>query len=199
MESARRHLRFAGVLLALLAFPRVTLAGGPLAPAQSAESLCGPFCLTFCARWLGVEADLSKVALAAHTDPLEGTSFAGLKEAAAGLGLEGRCYRLRLTDLRRVTARTPAIAHVDGYHFVVAWMETPDEVTIVQPPFGVRRAGLRSFGRRWDGALLVLSRPGEQPSFGWPALARMALGAEAAAAFALAVAVARRLTRVAPQ
>jgi ABC-type bacteriocin/lantibiotic exporter with double-glycine peptidase domain len=199
MESARRHLRLAGVLLAVLAFPQVTLAAGPLTPAQSAESLCGPLCLTFCAKWLGVEADLSKVALAAHTDPLEGTSFAGLKEAAAGLGLEGRCYRLGLADLRRVTASTPAIAHVDGYHFVVAWMETPDEVTMVQPPFAVRRTGLRSFGRRWDGALLVLSRPGGQPSFGWPLLARIALGAEAAAALGLAIALIRRRTRAAPQ
>jgi ABC-type bacteriocin/lantibiotic exporter with double-glycine peptidase domain len=146
----------------------VTASAGPpsrepvLSP-RDVQRLCGPLCLTFCARWLGVVADLDQVARDAGSDPTAGTSLAGLLKASGKLGLEGRAYRLRLGDLSRVTSKTPGIAHMDGSHFVVVWMDEPDQVTVVQPPVGVRRMSLSAFGRRWNGAILVVSRPGEQP------------------------------------
>ncbi|MCK4376580.1 MAG: hypothetical protein KAX19_14690, partial [Candidatus Brocadiae bacterium] len=75
-------------------------AARPLREQEKLDNLCGPLCLTFCARWLGVEADVGRVAQMAGLDPISGTSFAGLARAAARLGLEARCYRLRLRDLR---------------------------------------------------------------------------------------------------
>ena len=162
----RLRPKLAILLLALVVSPATASAAQPLTQKQKLENLCGPLCLTFCARCLGVQAQLDQVALTAGTDLPTGTSFAGLTRAAAALGLEARPYRLRLDGLRGVTSATPGIAHVDGDHFVVVWMAGPDEVTTIQPPLGSQRMSLRSFGRHWDGAILIVSRPGEQPSFG---------------------------------
>lgn len=132
---------------------------------QTMDYLCGPLCLTFCARWLGDDAQVEAMARLAGTDRLKGTSLAGLARAGRALGLEARHYRLRLSHLKRVTSRTPAIAHVDRNHFVVVWTDASGQVTVVQPPGRSDRMSLGEFGRRWNGALLVLSRPGGQPAW----------------------------------
>jgi len=163
--------RAAMCILCALLLLACCLIGGPCPRAEAAsarqklDKLCGPLCLTFCARWLGAEADVRQLAELAGTDET-GASMAGLAKAAEALGLEARAYRLGLGDLHRLTARTPGIAHVDGNHFVVAWMDAADEVTLVRPPRSSERTALRSFGRHWDGAILVVTRPGEQPR--WP-------------------------------
>ncbi|MHC5034514.1 MAG: cysteine peptidase family C39 domain-containing protein [Planctomycetota bacterium] len=133
-----------------------------MTPAEKLDQLCGPSCLAFCAQWLGTEANVRDVAELAGLSAT-GTSLAGLAEAAAQLGLEGRCYRLALKDLKRINSKTPGIAHLDGGHFVVAWMDGPDAVTVIEPPRRIGQEGLQDFGRRWNGAILVVSRPGEQP------------------------------------
>jgi len=156
--------RWPAVLAALLL---MAPAGSALAVSreQELEMVCGPLCLAFCAEWLGARADVEEVAKAAGTDAIAGTSFAGLMRAAAELGLEARALRLSLADLRRVTPRTPAIVHVDGSHVVVAWMGEPGAVTVMQPPTGLRRMSPGKFGRRWNGAALMISLPGEQPKW----------------------------------
>ena len=56
-------------------------------PEQKLKRLCGPACVVFCARWLGVQTDtMAGAELAEATD--EGTSLGGLAEAATALGLE---------------------------------------------------------------------------------------------------------------
>ena len=165
--------------------PATASAAQPLTQKQKLENLCGPLCLTFCAMWLGVPANLDQVALAAGTDYPTGTSFAGLTKAAAALGLKARPYRLRLDDLRAVTSAAPGIAHVDGDHFVVVWMAGPNQVMTIQPPLGSQKTTLYSFGRHWDGAILIVSRPGDQPSFGLPAPYRWAAIAAGAILLAL--------------
>lgn len=154
-------LPLALLMSASLPLPAEALAGG-----ARPDPSCGPLCLTFCATWLGLAADSAQMARLAGTGRASGTSLAGLAKAAEESGMDGRCYRLRLADLQRITRATPAIAHVGANHFVVVWMDNPDEVTVVQPPSSVRHMSLRSFGLRWDGAALVVSRPGEQPRFG---------------------------------
>jgi predicted double-glycine peptidase len=185
-QGLRRKPGLLGAFLLLsLLLPAVASAARLLTQRERLENLCGPLCLTFCAKWLGVEAQLDQVALAAGTDRPTGTSFAGLVKAAAALGLEARPYKLRLDDLRAVTSATPGIAHVDGDHFVVVWMAGPDQVATIQPPLGSRSMRLSSFGRHWDGALLVVSRRHEQPEFGWARPYRW--GAVAAGAILIAL------------
>lgn len=156
-------LTLAIVVVLCHARPRTEACSWPGRSRGAGDYLCGPKCLTFCARWLGTEADVTEVAKQANTKNPEGTSLADLAKVASELGLEGGCYRLGLDDLRRVTSQTPGIAHVDGDHFVVVWMSADDEVTVVEPPQNVTKMPLRTFGRRWDGMILVVSQPGDQP------------------------------------
>lgn len=136
-------------------------------PGEKLKRLCGPACVTFCARWLGTDAETVAVAQLAEA-AAAGTSLRGLEEAAATLGLEAKSYILKLRHLRSVGASTPGIARVDGDHFVVVWMPEREEdtVMVVDPPHTVEKVSLAAFGQRWNGAILVVSRPGEQPR--WP-------------------------------
>ena len=192
--------KLAIALFALAVTPAIAWAAQVLTETQKLENLCGPLCLTFCAKWLGLQANLDQVALTAGTDLPTGTSFAGLMRAATDLRLEARACQLRLEHLRCATSATPAIAHVDGDHFVVVWMAGPDEVTTIQPPLGSQRMSLRSFGRHWDGALLIVSRPHEQPAFGFVGPYRYGAVAAGAAMLVLGtVLLARKKRRPAPQ
>jgi hypothetical protein len=133
---------------------------------EGTDRLCGPICLAFCAQWLGVQADIGHLAEETGASA-SGTSLGALADAAKARGLEARCLRLSLDDLRRVSSRTPAIAHVDRDHFVVAWTANDRDVVVVEPNMSSSRIPLKNFGRRWDGNILLLSRPGEQPTFSW--------------------------------
>jgi ABC-type bacteriocin/lantibiotic exporter with double-glycine peptidase domain len=151
---------------------------------QKENVLCGPRSLAYCLHLLGSDVSVSRVAdLASERgNPTEGISLAALAKAATQLGYEGRCYRLRVEDLRRVTARTPGIAHVGGNHFVVVWMDgEADRVTVIDPPCDTYDTTLLKFARNWDGVIMIVSRPGEQPIWTakgtWPAYAAcIALG-----------------------
>jgi hypothetical protein len=167
----------------------VALAVGA-APCLAADALCGPRCVALCARWLRVEATVRQAVELAGTDRALGSSLAGLADAVNALGLEGRCYRLSLSDLRHVTSRTPGIAHVDGNHFAVVWSEGR-RVRYLNPPFDNLRLSLTNFGRRWNGAILIVSLPGEQPT--WPDYRRwVALAGGLALCLGLWAAVRRR-------
>ena len=136
------------------------LRGQRLTESRGRETTCGPLCLTFCAVWLGTQATVREVEKSSGMDE-KGVSLWGLGQAARRVVLERRTYTLSLADLHRVTPSTPAIAHVDRNHFVVVWMMRPDEVTVIEPHFTLSHTSLRKFGRRWDGNILVISRPGQ--------------------------------------
>ncbi|MFO8008452.1 MAG: cysteine peptidase family C39 domain-containing protein [Candidatus Brocadiia bacterium] len=167
--SCWRRLVLTGVLALLLGGAGAPSDGSLPSAAQKIENLCGPLCLTFCARRLGVEANVRQVAALSDMDE-SGASMAGLQNAAQQLGLEARAVKLRLGDLRKITAETPAIAHVDGDHFVVAYMGSDGRVIVAEPPTKWSRVSPEEFGRRWSGAALIVSRPGQQPQFAalWP-------------------------------
>ncbi len=157
-------------LLALLT--PVLLLSGPVTAREARLErtyLCGPRCVRLCAQRLGVEAELTHLANLSAARPGRGPSLAALAQAAREFGLEARCYSLDLDDLREVTSTRPAIAHVDGNHFVVVWM-AEDELTVVDPPGEPYTQTLDEFGRRWNGAAVVVSRPGAQPRWGVPYL-----------------------------
>ncbi len=131
---------------------------------------------------LGKTVSLEQVARITAGDSGQGTSLAALQSAAEDLGLEARCYRMSLRDLAAMPSGFPAVAHVDGDHFVVVWRIATRKVAVAQPPFGLDYMSLDQFGRRWTGATMLVSRPGEQPRLGHPlipwllAMAAAALG-----------------------
>jgi len=138
-------------------------------PAQCPDNLCGPVCLTFCARWLGISAITVDQVVALTRGDRTATSLAALERAAVELQLEAECYKPGLEEFGRVTSATPGIAHVDGSHFVVAWTTAEGDVRVVEPLGRSYQIELREFGRRWNGVVLVISPPGQQPAWPLPA------------------------------
>lgn len=105
--------------------------------------------------------------MARHLDGIQPrASLLDLKRSAENLGIIARCDRLTLSELGQMDERTPGVAHVDGNHFVAVWADGGG-VVVVDPPGPPQRMSRREFGRRWDGYILVISRPGEQPRFPW--------------------------------
>lgn len=143
--------------VAFLCSPRAAAAG----PAPQDARLCGERCLVFCAHLLGKAATLDGVAEMTGPASEEHTSLAALQSAAHQLGLEARCYRMSLRDLAAMPQGLPAVAHVDGNHFVVVWRLGRGKVAVAEPPFGAEYVSLGQFALRWTGAIMLLTRPGE--------------------------------------
>jgi ABC-type bacteriocin/lantibiotic exporter with double-glycine peptidase domain len=160
LRKQRAQHCFRAFLLAYLVLP-CACAAAELTVEERSRTLCGPLCLAFCAEWLGAPADVTDVARRAGTDG-DGTTLAGLARAADQMGLEARSCRLRAEHLGRLSSRTPAILHVDGDHYVVVWASGTG-LTVVEPPRAFGLESLADVCARWDGAALVVSRPGEQP------------------------------------
>jgi ABC-type bacteriocin/lantibiotic exporter with double-glycine peptidase domain len=149
------------VVLVLCRLQQPSLASEGLRP----EGDCGAISLAFCAKLLNVNANIDEITK--NFIPKQQASMFDLANAAQALGLEAKSCTLTLEDLRFVTPKTPSIAHVDGHHFVVAWSLDAETVFVVEPTMSATNVPLKSFGRRWGGSILVLSKPGEQPSFPW--------------------------------
>lgn len=161
-----------GGIAAAVALPLIAAVLGPAendtARVMQDRYLCGPRCLVFCARWLGYDADVPRAVALADTDRRRGTTLNGLVLAAREFGLEARPWRLGLKHVGRITARCPGIAHVDGDHFVVVWTDGRGDLHWIEPPTLDRIVTREDFGRRWSGAIVILSRHGQQPRWTYP-------------------------------
>jgi ABC-type bacteriocin/lantibiotic exporter with double-glycine peptidase domain len=82
----------------------------------------------------------------------KGTSMLSLKIAAERHGLRATGWVLTSDDVRRL--RMPAIAVVDGDHFVVLEQAGPDGVVVLDPARGRYRMSWAAFARRWQGVTL---------------------------------------------
>ncbi|MFO8006685.1 MAG: cysteine peptidase family C39 domain-containing protein [Candidatus Brocadiia bacterium] len=193
---ARRGARWKRTLpvLLLLAVLASARASGTAQPDENSY-LCGPRCLCFCARRLGVRAELTHLANLSGAQPGRGASLGALSQAARELGLEARCYSLDLEDLLSINPATPAIAPVDGNHFVVVWTDHEGELTVVDPPAEPYTQALTQFGRRWNGAAVVVSRPGEQPHWGLPYVGLSFVAAGAVLLLAAVVRIAHGISK----
>lgn len=87
---------------------------GSVAPA-SVDSNCGPRALVLAAKRLGIDADVESLTKAAKTDA-SGTSLQGIIDAARSIGLVAVGQQVDRDALRSLP--TPAVAWVDGDHFV---------------------------------------------------------------------------------
>lgn len=124
---------------------------------QSTQTECGATCVAMVASYHG-----------RHTDPKEirddlgigrdGANLLALAQAARRMGLQARGLRAPVASLDELTL--PAIAHVDGDHFVVLESVVGDDVRLVDPAGGRERLSRERFAQRYDGVVLDL-QPGE--------------------------------------
>jgi Peptidase C39 family len=89
----------------------------PTKPAPISTNLvdCGPKALQIAAEKLGVKTSVSELRRSAGTTS-EGTSLAGLEKAAKSAGLKAESLQVDKDALAQI--QTPAVAWLDGNHFV---------------------------------------------------------------------------------
>lgn len=136
----------------------------PKKEAQNAQTVtaaslsdCGPRALLLVCRELDIPASLPALTKAAGTRPGTGSNLLGLSRAAHTVGLSTRGVQVDTDALRRVP--TPALAWVDGDHFVAVTRIKDDSATVHDPnENGKEEVALDTLLRRSGGILLLLER-----------------------------------------
>lgn len=114
---------------------------------------CGVVCLQMVLRQQKIATTVEELRVAANTTA-KGTSLLGLKHAAEAKGLQASVWRLNWQDLLR--APLPAVAFIDGYHFVVLEVIGADGgVVVLDPARGRLRYPAESFIQHWRGEVLL--------------------------------------------
>lgn len=134
---------------------------GEPAVRQQTFNDCGAACLKMVLSAHAIDRDLAALKLAVATRDA-GTSLRELRLAAEREGLHARSWKLAGADL--VRAPLPAIAYVNGDHFVVVRrLVDPATLEVDDPALGRLHWPLRSFRASWSGETLVFDdkwRPG---------------------------------------
>lgn len=120
---------------------------------QARDNDCGAACLKMVLAAHGIECSLSDLTLELGTTSW-GTSLLQLRLVATRLGLPGRSWAIRDTDLSKVPL--PVIAFVNEDHFVVIRrFVTPGTLEVDDPALGRLQWPIRSFQKAWPGEALV--------------------------------------------
>jgi hypothetical protein len=131
---------------------------------QQSSNDCGVACLQMVFRARGMDVPAAR--LRAETATTErGTSLLELKRVAEAHGLATSSWRLKSESLKKIPL--PAIAFVDGDHYVVIErIENDHQVIVLDPAGGRLRYELSAFAQRWRGEILILGdfAPAEQVS-----------------------------------
>jgi ATP-binding cassette subfamily B protein len=85
----------------------------------------------------------------------EGASLYSIAQAAECLGFESRALKTSWDRLTKI--ELPAIAHWQGFHFVVIYEVKRDRVTLADPAIGLRKISREEFEKDWSGYLLLLT------------------------------------------
>jgi predicted double-glycine peptidase len=120
---------------------------------QARGNDCGAACLKMVLAAHGIERSLSDLTLELRTTP-RGTSMLDLRLVAGRQGLPARSWAIRDTDLSKIPL--PAIAFINGDHFVVIRRFAAEDVLEVDDPaLGRLQWPIRSFKKEWPGQALV--------------------------------------------
>ena len=120
---------------------------------QHDQSTCGTTCIMMIARHYGKQFAANRLRELAHVDS-SGATLANLASAAEQLGFSARGMRLTYEDL--LSTKLPCIAHWQGYHYVVIYRITGQQVWIADPARGLRKYSRSEFADNWNGITLVL-------------------------------------------
>jgi subfamily B ATP-binding cassette protein HlyB/CyaB len=129
----------------------------PFVKQQSATE-CGCAALAMLAKFHRLPVTMDSVRESVLLDH-RGASLADLQRAAEQLGFKARA--VRIGDANLTGATLPAIAHLQGDHYVAIFDANADAVIVGDPAVGVVRHSRQQFRQIWDGTLLLL-----QPSAG---------------------------------
>lgn len=128
---------------------------------QRGDSDCGPASLKMVLDHHGFHAVTLEEIESAAAIGARGTSLLALKKISENQGLRSRGLKLPIGKLADLP--TPAIAHVHDDHFVVLRSVDASGVVVDDPSIGRLRMSIASFGRAWDGVVLVFDPDSSAP------------------------------------
>ena len=143
---------------------------GAVSPAKELQTqvvdvllLCGPQSLLRVCEILDVETNLKELKKLSGFNPNRGTTMLGLKEAATYKGLTPKGVRANLKGLKKKKVPMPAIAYIDGNHFLVFEAVQRGGVRISDPA-GKYNSHLswKQLSKIWEGELLIFDAEGQR-------------------------------------
>lgn len=121
---------------------------------QQSEMDCGAASLAMICSYFGLKVSINRLREMANVTR-EGATLHSLAEAAENLGFKAMGVRTDYALL--VRSRLPAIAHWEGYHYIVVYRATASEITVADPATGLKKIKKDDFLKGWDGILLLLT------------------------------------------
>lgn len=120
---------------------------------QLSETDCGAACLSMILRYYRKHVSINRLRDLANVGR-EGATLYSVAEAAETLGFHARGLRASYEHLEKV--ELPAVAHWEGYHYIVLYEVQPDRVVVADPAIGLRRMKREEFTKGWTGYLLLM-------------------------------------------
>jgi ATP-binding cassette subfamily B protein len=121
---------------------------------QLSETDCGAACLSMILRYYGKHVSINRLRDLANVSR-EGSTLYSVAEAAETLGFQSRGIRASFEHLDKV--ELPAIAHWEGFHYIVLYEVTPHRVVVADPAIGLRKLTREEMEKGWTGYLLLLT------------------------------------------
>lgn len=120
---------------------------------QLSETDCGAACLAMILRYYGKQVSINRLRDLANVSR-DGATLYSVAEAAEQLGFNTRGLRASWESLAKI--ETPAIAHWEGFHYIVLYEVTAKHVIVADPAIGLRKLTAEEFQKGWTGYLLLL-------------------------------------------
>jgi len=155
-EDAKKQLTFLAVKV------QQKKANTQLAKKDAIDSnetnLCGPAALSLIFSHYGIKSEIKEIALKSGHTP-EGTSFAGLAQAADYYGFEAKGYQLTYPSLKKLSL--PLIVqlnHRQKDHFVTLEKVGKKEIVYSDQQVSHQKMSLKEFKYQWTGYALALTQ-----------------------------------------
>ena len=124
--------------------------------------LCGPLSLLRVCEILEVETNLEELKQLSGFDPNRGTTMLGLRDGAKYKGLTSRGVKSNLEAVQEKTVPLPAIAYVNGDHFLVFEAVQGDGVRISDSASKYDpHLSWEELSNIWEGELLIFDAEGQ--------------------------------------
>jgi ATP-binding cassette subfamily B protein len=121
---------------------------------QAEEMDCGAACLAMLCRHHGIQVTLGKLRELANVTT-QGATLDSLARAGESLGFSSRGVQCTFDALQGF--ELPFIVHWEGYHYVIVYGVSPNNVWLADPAVGFKKLTVEQFERGWSGTCLVFT------------------------------------------
>ncbi|MFZ5642838.1 MAG: peptidase domain-containing ABC transporter [Bacillota bacterium] len=120
---------------------------------QQSETDCGAACLSMISHYYGLKISINRLREMANVTR-DGATMHSLAETAEKIGFRAKGVRAGYDSLK--TFELPAVAHWEGYHYIVVYSVNERQAVVADPALGLKKISREEFMRGWNGLLLLL-------------------------------------------